>query len=113
MPLENKVGGERDRKAKKGLSKANTVKAFNNLQRAVNVGLATAVFSEDGLDARAVALTALQAFHELGRGTTTVSSNYIKRQQASVPAANPVYFIKRNIKGAVSAGCIFRQAQHS
>ena len=42
--------GERERKAKKGLSKANTEEAFNNPQRVVNVSLAIAVSSDDGVD---------------------------------------------------------------
>lgn len=47
--------GERERKAKKGLSKANTEEAFNNPQRAVNVSLATVVSSDDGVDTLAAA----------------------------------------------------------
>ena len=101
--------GERERKAKKGLSKANTEEAFNNPQRAVNVSLATVVSSDDGVDALAAALAALHAFYELGRSPTTVSSTYIKSHQVQETAANPAYFLKGNIKGCVSAGCIFRQ----
>lgn len=101
--------GERERKAKKGLSKANTEEAFNNPQRAVNVSLATVVSSDDGVDTLATALAAPHTFYELGRGPTTVSSTYIKSHQVLEIAANPVYFLKGNIKGHASDGCIFRQ----
>lgn len=101
--------GERERKAKKGLSKANTEEAFNNPQRAVNVSLATAVSSDDGVDTLATALAAPHTFYELGRGPTTVSSTYIKSHQVLEIAANSVYFLKGNIKGHASDGCIFRQ----
>lgn len=65
------------------------------------MSLATVVSSDDVLDAVAAALSAPHAFCELGRGTTTVSSTNIKSHQAQVTAANPVYFLKRNIKGGV------------
>lgn len=60
-----KTKWERERKAKKGLSKANTEEAFNNPQRAVNVSLATVVSSDDGVDTLATALAALHTFYEL------------------------------------------------
>lgn len=101
--------GERERKAKKGLSKANTEEAFNNPQRVVNVSLAIAVSSDDGVDTLTTALAAPHTFYELGRGPTTVSSTYIKSHQVLEIAANPVYFLKGNIKGHALDGCIFRQ----
>lgn len=108
MPLENKVGGERERKAKKGLSKAHTVEAFKNLQRAVKVSLATAGISDNVPDALDAALTALHSFDELGRGTATVSSTYIKSNQTQVTASNPVYFLKGNTKRGCFSWVHFR-----
>lgn len=101
--------GDRERKAKKGLSKANTAEAFNNLWRAVNISLATVVLSDKVLDALASAITAPDAFYELGRSTTIVTFNLHQKSQTQVTAINLVYFLKGNVKSGVSVECIFRQ----
>ena len=68
------------------LSVANTVEAFNNLWRAVNNSLAI-VLSDKVLDALASAVTAPDAFYELGRGTTIVTfSLHAKPQTQELPS---------------------------
>lgn len=66
------------------------------------------------LNALAAAVTAPHAFHEPGRGTTTVTLHLHKKlPDLSLTAVNLVYLLKGNIKGSVSVGCILRQTKSS
>lgn len=106
VPLENKVG--RERKAKKGLSKANTVEAFNNLWRAVNMSLATVVLSDKVLDALVSAVTAPDAFYELGRGTTIVTFSLHQKSPDSSDCCQPCVLSKGEHKRGCSSWLHFQ-----
>lgn len=77
------------RKAKAGLSKANTERRARICGgRAVLIWLRW--FSDRVLGALASAVTAPDAFYELGRGTTIVTFNLHQRSQTQVAAINLV-----------------------
>lgn len=90
---------ERKRQAKKGLSKANTVEAFNNLWRVVNISLATVFLLNKVLDALASAVTAPDA--ELERGTTIVTFNL----HSKTPDSSDCHQPRVLSKGEQKRGC--------
>lgn len=70
--------------------------------------------SDQVLGALASAVTAPEAFYELGRGTTVVTFSLHQTPPYSSDCSQPGILSKREHKrGCVSVGCIFRQTNHT
>lgn len=91
MPLESKVEGE-----KEGSFKTKHSRGIQQIDRkGANISLVIVVLSDNVLHALAAAETTPDAFHETGRGTTTVTFNLPQKLPGSKDCHQPCVPSKR------------------